>query len=165
MGLSSTLFTNQVRKVTKDAELCSTHRSFSGHLGSGHTLQIPSLLPDGVFALAWSSYLHSYLGLLDWVQVRAQRVARLKATESTTQKFQLLQQQQQQCSSMTTSSSSMKHMPTHMTAPSNSPATAPTTVITHLPARSESRVSRQLQGHTLKKQCETCLRQQNLACS
>ncbi|KAG0721637.1 hypothetical protein GWK47_046083 [Chionoecetes opilio] len=42
--------------------------------------------------LAWSSCPPSYLGLLDRVQARAQRLARLKAPEAAAQIIQLLQQ-------------------------------------------------------------------------
>ncbi|KAG0715627.1 hypothetical protein GWK47_001249 [Chionoecetes opilio] len=89
--------TSHVRKVAKNAawklELHPTRlrTSWTGS-GSRHIYksQVRSLMEYS--PLAWSSYPPSYRCLLDRVQARAQRLARLKAPEDAAQIIQPLQQ-------------------------------------------------------------------------
>ncbi|KAG0715908.1 hypothetical protein GWK47_010845 [Chionoecetes opilio] len=69
-----------------------TRRAPPGRSGSRHTLQVTSPLLMEYSPLAWSSCPPSYLRLLDRVQARAQRLARLKAPEAAAQIIQPLQQ-------------------------------------------------------------------------
>ncbi|KAG0727606.1 hypothetical protein GWK47_034285 [Chionoecetes opilio] len=75
-----------------ETELHPTRRAPSGRSGSRHTLQVTSPLPDGILAPRMVLLPPSYLGLLDRVQARAQRLARLKAPEAAAQIIQPLQQ-------------------------------------------------------------------------
>ncbi|KAG0726470.1 hypothetical protein GWK47_036479 [Chionoecetes opilio] len=86
---SGLIYTSHVRKVAKDAAWKLSCIRRVAHL----------LVAQGVGTLyksqplAWSSCPLSYLGLLDRVQARAQRLARLKAPEAAAQIIQPLQQQ------------------------------------------------------------------------
>ncbi|KAG0715534.1 60S ribosomal protein L23 [Chionoecetes opilio] len=85
-----------VRKVTKDAAWKLSCIRRVAHLldaqgvGTLYKSQVRSLMEYST--LAWSSCPPSYLGLLDRVQARAQRLARLKAPEAAAQIIQPLQQ-------------------------------------------------------------------------
>lgn len=64
-------------------ELHPTHGTSAGYSESGHTLHLTSPFPNGVLfsCILLPPPLLSYLGLLDRVQDRIQRLARLKAPD------------------------------------------------------------------------------------
>ncbi|KAG0727365.1 hypothetical protein GWK47_034802 [Chionoecetes opilio] len=73
-----------------DGSVVTSHRGKAQGVGTLYKSQVRSRMENS--PLAWSSCPPSYLGLLDRVQARTQRLARLKAPEAAAQIIQPLQQ-------------------------------------------------------------------------